>query len=170
MSAAVVILRGFGALWAIGGLTALGAPAWAWVVPVGLGAGIAAWCLRAVRTLPARSLAERRRIARLVGIWSAAEGVLIVAVDNVLADTGQVHDVLSATAVIVGLHFLPLARGIPQPVCSATGAALVVLGIAGLALADPYAWALAGFGSALVLWLASVGISVPRRGRSAMAQ
>ena len=167
---AVVVLCGFGALWAVGGLVALGSPAWAWAGPVVLGAGVAAWCLRAAGALPARSRAERRRIARLVGVWSAVEGALIVGVDNVLANTGRVRDVLPATAVIVGLHFLPLARGIPQPAYYATGAALVALGVVGLALADPYAWALAGFGSALVLWLASVGISVRRGGNTAAAE
>jgi len=165
-----VILCGFGALWAIRGLTALGAPAWTWAGPVVLGAGVAAWCLRVARTMPARSPAERRRVARLVGVWSAAEGALIVAVDNLLANTGRAHDVLPATAVVVGLHFLPLARGIPQPAYCATGAALLVPGIAGPALADPYAWALAGFGGALVPWLASVGISVPRRLHVAITQ
>ena len=162
MSAAVLVLCGFGALWGIGGLVAVGSPVWVWAGPVLLGAAVAAWCLRAVGTLPGRSPAERKRIGRLVSFWSMVEGVLILAVDNVLANTGRMHDVLPATAVIVGLHFLPLARGIPQLIYYATGSALVVLGAAGLALADPYAWALPSFGGALVLWLANIGISVLR--------
>jgi hypothetical protein len=58
-----------------------------------------------------------------------------------------------ATALLVGLHFLPLAYYLPVPRYYASGVALVALAGAGCAVGDSHTrLMLVGFGSALVLW------------------
>jgi energy-converting hydrogenase Eha subunit E len=57
-------------------------------------------------------------------------------------------------AIIVGLHFLPLARWLPGPIYYLTGALLVVVGLAGAAVQEPTVRILTVcIGAAGVLWL-----------------
>ena len=167
MRADIFMLSAFAAFWAIGALVSLGSPPWTWTVPLLLGAVVARWCARAVSGAPVRAASERRRIGRLVGLWSAVELVLIVAVSNLLANAGLIHFVVPAIALIVGLHFLPLAHGTPQPLYYATAAALVLSGLSGMTLADPYAWTVTGLAGALSLWSRSLAIASQRRPRDA---
>lgn len=114
------------------------------------------------RRLAPRSAPEEARIGRLVGFWSMAEGVAIAPVALILANTGRGEQVPAAIAIIVGLHFLPLARGMKRPVYYATGAAMIGLGVAGLGRLDGGAVAL---GCAGVLWatcLAMIGRAARR--------
>ncbi|WP_244501049.1 hypothetical protein [Streptomyces sp. TP-A0874] len=69
--------------------------------------------------------------------------------------------------LVVGLHFLPLARSFAQPQYWWTGGSLMTLALVGaLALADGSDPAnvrtLVGFGAAAVLW--STALHVARRG------
>src|SRR4029079_14567844 len=74
---------------------------------------------------------------------------------------------LPAAAIIVGLHFFPLARGIPARLYFATGGGLLLAGIVGLVLPPNERAAIVGFGAALVLWATALAIVV--RVRSAAA-
>ena len=59
---------------------------------------------------------------------------------------------LPVGAIIVGLHFFPLARGIPVRIYHATGAGLLAVGAAGLLLPASDRPLVSGMGAALVLW------------------
>ena len=59
---------------------------------------------------------ERRRRGRIVGIASALEGVAIFAAASVLVNLGRRDLIAPAVAIIVGVHFLPLARWFPAPI------------------------------------------------------
>lgn len=101
--------------------------------------------------LPAEAV-ERR--GRLVGIASAAEGALIFAAFVILPNVGGMRFAAPIVAMIVGIHFLPLARWMPERLYYVTAALLTALGIAGLsisALDDRIAVVCAG--AASVLWV-----------------
>jgi hypothetical protein len=83
---------------------------------------------------------------------SAIEGVAIFVVANLLVRTHHSDARFPAIAVIVGLHFLPLARGIPLRTYYTTGVVLIAIGAAGLALSDPARSLFVGLGCACVLW------------------
>ena len=99
---------------------------------------------------------EQRRRGRIVGIASAAEGVAIFAAVSFLVKLGRRDLIAPAVAIIVGLHFLPLARWFPAPLYYLTGAMLVVIGMAGAVVQDlPSRILTVGIGAAAVLWLSS---------------
>ena len=105
----------------------------------------------------ARAAADAARRGRIVGWASGAEGVAIFLAAVVLGKTGHQNALAPVVALIVGAHFVPLARGLPAPAYYATAAALAVLGVAGLAIADlPTRLTVVCAGAAAVLWLTAV--------------
>lgn len=116
----------------------------------------AAW--RRSRTM-AGSHDERRHNGRLVGIASGIEGLAIFLAINVLANIHRPDLVGPVVAVIVGLHFVPLARWLPAPLYYVTSALLVVIGIAGLGIHDSHVRLFAvSVGAASILWLTCAGV------------
>jgi hypothetical protein len=105
-------------------------------------------------------------IGRLVGIWSAVEGVAILLAVNLCRNLGAPDAVIPAIAIIVGLHFFPLARGIPVRLYYLTGTAMVAVGAAALLVPMPGRLLATGLGCAAVLWL-SCGVLVLRAPRRA---
>lgn len=158
MAIGLIVVNVFAAIWCILGLNGAGAPAWSWPLPALASAIIATLCLRATAGLPARSPEEGARVGRIIFIWSAAEGVAIVIVLNVLINLGQARLAVPAVAIIVGLHFFPLARGIPMPPYVALGSALTVLGAGAMLLPGPYPAPVAGFGAAILLWFTCIAL------------
>ena len=156
MKAGVVILSVFAAVWAIAGLISIDADWWLWLLPIVISAALASWCWRIV--IPAEDPAEGKRIGRLVGFWSAIQGVAIFVAANVVTWLGQPTMIGPAICCIVGLHFLPLARGMPRPLYYGTGAVMVLAGVVAIAL--PIAWRLPTVGliGSVTLWLTSVAI------------
>ncbi len=77
------------------------------------------------------------------------EGIVIGAVVLILGATGRARLIPAAIAIMVGLHFLPIARGVPRSLNYATGAGMIAAGAAGLRSPDTGAVALA---CAAVLW------------------
>ena len=65
------------------------------------------------KTTTVKSKKGGRRIGRFVGIASGVEGILIILTVNVLANIGKSELLIPIIAIIVGLHFLPLARWLP---------------------------------------------------------
>lgn len=97
---------------------------------------------------------EHARRGRLVGIASGVEGVLILVAVNVLANIGKRDFSAPVVAIIVGLHFLPLARWLPARFYYVTSALLVGCGIAGFSVADADRRLLTvSIGAACALWL-----------------
>ncbi len=155
-----IILSIFGAIWAMVGLGYAGVSPLVWLVPVALGIGLIGVVLRRSRGLIPPPPQERRRIGRLVGIWSGVEGVVIFVAVNLCINLGHPEWIVSSICLIVGLHFFPLARGLPVRVYYVSGTLLSALGLAGLTDHIPFAPSVVvALGAALVLWGTVAAIS-----------
>lgn len=155
MSATGAIIMGvFAAVWWLVGIGASGhGSSLMYGIPLVISALIivAAWRRRADAAV---SPEERARRGRLVGIASGAEGLLIFVAVNVLANIGKRDFAAPVVAIIVGLHFAPLARWLPARLYYATSALLVALGIAGFMVPGTDQRLLViSIGAACVLWL-----------------
>ena len=156
MQAGVWILNIFAAVWGAVGLAAFGAPIWAWAAPALLSLAVGAYSASLSGRQPARGPDDGRRIGRLVGIWSSVEGVAILIAVNVVRMAGLTRFTAPVVGVIVGLHFIPLARGIPYKAYYFTGAALIAVSLASVPLPGVYSQAVTGVGCMLVLWFSSI--------------
>jgi len=111
---------------------------------------------------PANADRTRRRF-RLVGIL---EGLGIGIVVLVCVRLGRPELIPSAVALVVGLHFLPLATLFRVPLYHATGAALCLVTVATPLVAAPMgaqtvAWQVVpGLGAAVILWATSAVLVV----------
>lgn len=160
MSAGGAIIMGlFAAVWWIAGTAVSGRgslPVYA--VGIALAGAIVGVAWRRPDST-AESDEERSRRGWLVGIASGAEGVLMLAAVNILANIGRRDLVAPAFAIIVGAHFLPLARWLPAPMYYVTSALLICLGLAGLRIEDPSMRVLTvSIGAACVLWLTCIAV------------
>jgi hypothetical protein len=106
---------------------------------------------------------EQQRRQRWFHIINATQWVVILIVGNVLANVGLASWVIAAVILIVGLHFLPLARLFSNPVLYATGAGFILLALvypftAPGGPADPVGC----LGAGLILWLSALwGLTRP---------
>jgi hypothetical protein len=146
---ALLVLNFFAALWAWIGLRLSGVAPSLTLLPFAVSIGLLGWGWRAVAIVPA---ARGSHIGRVVGLWSAVEVVALLVAANVLEHYHRPDLMVPIGAMIVGLHFFPLARGIPVKLYHATGAGLLVAGVAGLVAPAADRAILAGIGAALVLW------------------
>jgi len=164
MRSGIIVLSLFAALW--GGAAIVGAQLAPWLIiaPVLVSGALIAWSRRALAHVGPRADADR--VGRLVGIWSAVEGVTMFLAANVLINLGMRDALGPAFAIIVGLHFLPLARGIPVPLYYATGGAMAAAGTAALLLPGPERLTAAGAASALILWISAATIILRARAAS----
>lgn len=167
MTATGALIMGlFATVWWVVGLRSAGhGPALVYALPLVVAAALggAAWRLaRRERVTPgaAGEVAEQARRDRLVGWASALEGLAIFVVAGVvLPSIGHREATAPAVALIVGAHFVPLARGLPAPAYYATSAALIGLGLVGFGIADAGArTTLVSAGAALVLWLTAAAV------------
>jgi FtsH-binding integral membrane protein len=114
---------------------------------------------RAARGLASPAHRDGRRIARVVMWASAGEGIAIVAAVNALNWVGLPDYAICALAVIVGLHFVPLARGIPNArFYNITAVALVALGVAGCVIPPAQRGLVVGTVAAMILWATCLGV------------
>jgi hypothetical protein len=135
--------------------------------------GIGVMLLRYANTLPKSvspvDAAIGKRIAVWFGIIFGIE-ILLIALANILLSTFQLDLFITpVTALIVGIHFFPLARLFRVPVYYLTGVLLSALALVALValllnlpIASPslYNWSLfVGFGTTLVLWLTVFSIA-----------
>jgi len=149
----VIILSVAACVWWSMGMALSGhtAPPW-FAIGIAVSLCLAAAAIRANRHMRSIPEADRRRIGRLVGWASGTEGVAILVAVNLLNWTGlQAYDVC-AIAVIVGLHFIPLARMPHARIYNVTGTALVALGLAGCLLPEAARGLTVGTGGATVIW------------------
>jgi hypothetical protein len=150
-----MIMSMFAAVWWAVGIGASGhgsVPMYAIPVLVTV-AIIAAASRRRADTTPV-SPEEHARRGRLFGVASGVEGLLIFVAVNVLANLKKLDFAAPVIAMIVGLHFVPLARGLPARSYYVTSALLVALGVAGLSVPGANQRLLAvSVGAACVLWL-----------------
>ncbi len=150
----------FAAVWWIAGvhLSGSGSPAFYGVAFVVTAAMIVlAW--RSPKTVV--SEAEDARQGRLVGIASGVEGLAILVAVNVCINLKRPDLIAPAVAVIVGLHFIPLALWLPAPLYWVTSVALVAVGACSVAIADPLRRVfVVSIGAASLLWLTSIFVLV----------
>jgi hypothetical protein len=163
----VMICAFFGLGWFFGGAGVLGdGPAY-WI---GFGTAVAVAVALAVASGRVASTRERPRDLpkdwlRRNGLWIGFEVVLIAAAILVLRALDLVDFLPGAIAIIVGVHFIPLATAFDEPMYRWTGVVMITAGIAGLVAGTGgvvLAGAVAGFGSAVALWV--TGAALLKRG------
>ena len=154
MRAAIWVLTIFGAIWGVIGLAGLGWPGTA--VPIVISVMLIIWASRIAA--PVRAAADAKRIGRLIGIWTMVEGIAIFATFALTPVLGIPDAAVPILAIVVGLHFLPIARGIPTPVYYATGSAMIATGAIALLLPAADRHAATGIPCAIILWASCVAI------------
>ena len=133
----VLVMSGFGGVWAAWGLARSGAPGWAWfalatlVLAFGVRAlGLLRGHAPADECLPPELAAQRRRAGRIFAWTSAGEGLGIFLAVNVAVNVGHPEWQAAAAMAVVGLHFLPLAFAFGYRPHLVTGAALTAWALA----------------------------------------
>jgi hypothetical protein len=170
MRAGIVVLNLFALAWLVAACGALGLPPRAFALPVVLSIAVAWFCLGRVRNLAAPPPDAARGLQRTVGVWSAVEALLIANAVFVLVRLGRPDLIAPVVAIIVGLHFMPLARALRLPLYYWTAAGLVVVGAGALALPFRPTLASAGIGAAFVLYATSLALTMPALSRMSAAR
>jgi hypothetical protein len=155
---AAIIMGVFAAIWWLVGVRASGyASPLTYGIPLLVTSLIAVAALRGRNRFDQVSPEEHARRGRLVGIASGVEGLAILLAVNVLANLGLSDYAAPVIAIIVGLHFVPLAQWLPAHLYYGTGALLIVLGVCGFAIRPPdQRLLIVSVGAACVLWLTCV--------------
>jgi hypothetical protein len=148
MRAGYWVVAVFGAAWAGAGLLVAGYPAVALIAPLAVSAALLLWAYKEPSAAAGMSPQVRKVIVR----WSLVEAGAIALASNLLSRMHRTDGMFSAVAVIVGLHFFPLARGIPVRQYYATGAALILVGLGGMLLPAPERPISIGLSAAVILW------------------
>ncbi len=154
MRGAIWVLNIFATIWGVIGLAGFGWPAKA--VPTAISVMVITWASRI--PAPERTAADAKRIGRLIGIWTMVEGIAIFATFALTPVLGMPDAAVPILAIVVGLHFLPIARGIPTPVYYATGSAMIATGAIALLLPAADRHAATGIPCAIILWASCVAI------------
>jgi len=95
-------------------------------------------------------------------MWSSiGEGIGLFLAANIVVNLHRPELLLPSMALVVGLHFLPIAFAAGFRPFYALGATLVIAAIAGVVIAAPVGGAVAGFMAAGALWFAA-GMAVRR--------
>ncbi|WP_343609272.1 hypothetical protein [Novosphingobium sp.] len=118
-------------------------------VMIGLGA------LRVMR-LPGEGITPSPRAEKAITWASVGEGIGLFLASNLVMNLHHPEWLMPAVALVVGLHFLPIAWAAPFPPFYALGSALIAAAVVGVLLPAPLGGALSGFAAALALWTASL--------------
>ena len=156
MMAAIVFMAGFAAAWWVGGGLVGQAPAGLVAIGPVISVILILVARARLKAEPEPSPDERKRIGKIVAWASGGEGLALFLAANVLINAGLSPYLATAFAVIVGLHFLPLAKVIPVPIYYVTALLLVLAGVAGLAIDVAHRPLVISVAAALVLWLTCV--------------
>jgi hypothetical protein len=122
------------------------------------------WSFSVARTRTPLAADEGKRRNKIIMYATAFEGVAFFVGANILKNLGIADQYLPLLALIVGLHFLPFARYLPDRRYYLISVTLMAIGAGGAVIPSPdvRAW-FVGLSSALVLWTASI---IALRGRS----
>jgi hypothetical protein len=137
-----LICGSFGAVWMFEALFFGGVATPAWLTTIGmLTVAAIAWPVIRLRSMPrfAYSDAVRKRWAAIkVPYWANAsvEWLLCCGVAGWLAHIHQYMLIPQSLGVIIGLHFVPVARMFKSPVYYLTGAAMVLGALASFAIPE----------------------------------
>ena len=108
-----------------------------------------------VLRLPGQGIAPSERAGRAIMWSSIAEGVGLFLAANIVMNLHHPELLLPAMALVVGLHFVPIARAASFRPFYILGAALIVSAVAGFILGAPTGGTVAGLMAALGLWIAA---------------
>jgi hypothetical protein len=175
MTTGAAVMFGFGIVWLLLGLfrgrrsPRLQASRWVTisllVAGIVLGGAIADLGLRASRRavnpipLSRQQVATDREIARHFYLIFGAELAAIALAVVVLNVIHQPGYILSGIALIVGVHFFPLAALFRAPLYYATGALGCAIGVAGFLVADTgFRQKFVGLSFGLLLWMTALWI------------
>jgi len=111
----------------------------------------AAYVLRS----PGVGIAPSERAGRVIMWSSIGEGVGLFVAANLVMNLHRPDLLLPAMALVVGLHFLPIAYAAPFQPFYILGGALILAAIAGFTLRGPAAGSVAGLAAAVALWTAA---------------
>jgi len=125
------------------------------IFPVLVFAVIAGIAWRLIRYAPPGAYEPDAKAEKVISWASIAEGVGIPVVATALGITGHHNLVLPGIAVVVGLHFFPMAYAIPFRPFYALAVFLLLAAAAGFVLKQPEGAVIAGVAAALALWIAS---------------
>jgi len=160
-----IIMAFFGALFAALTLH------WQWHVsgaalaaPYVLFAAIAAAAIHVLRQ-PGEGLAPSAKARRTILWSSSAEGVGLFVAANIVINLHRPDLLLPAMALVVGLHFLPIAAAMAFAPFYLLGATMILAALAGFLAPAPAGGAIAGSMGALSLWIAAA-LAVRREWRA----
>jgi hypothetical protein len=178
VASGIFFLTFFGAIWGLAGTAFLhGIVRISALVLIGhvtlVFLSVGGMLLRYARSLPQTVMPEEATTGKRIGIWFGivfgAEAVLIALASTLLSTFRADHFIAPVVALIVGLHFLPLAGLFSVRMYYLTGALLCLLALIaivalllGVQLADPSpdSWSLfVSVGAALTLWLTLLSLS-----------
>ncbi len=156
----VLVIGGFGALWAVLGALLSSAPVWEWLAIALLATAFGVRAFRLLRAnpavdgpLPAEAAERQRRRGRLFLWTSVGEGVGIFLAANIVINLGHSQWQPAAIMTVVGLHFLPLAAALEYRPHIVTGIVMTAWALAYPWLFAAGAMAAAGpFGAAAILF------------------
>ncbi len=129
-------------------------------------AGVAGVAILAMR-LPGNGFVRPEGSGRVMMWSSIGEGVALFLVNQLAMGLGRPDLILPAMALVVGLHFVPIAYWAPFRPLYALAAVIVLGGLAGLLLRQPTGGTVSGFTAAAAL--AAASITAVRREWSAKA-
>lgn len=132
------------------------------IVPFLVLAGIAIMASRMAKRAPLPSLGANRASGRIIAFATIFEAAGIPVVALTLANTGHINLLVPGVAVVVGLHFLPMAYAIPFRPFYILAVLLLLAALAGMFLPQPEGSVIAGFAAACALWAAS-GLALTRK-------
>jgi hypothetical protein len=158
------VLTGFAAGWMLFAFRFVKSLGWRMLLLIALvTAGLcwgAARQIERARQMPYAAIAAPttadRKTARDFQIVLALEWIPILVAVVIFNRIRRPDFILPTIALIVGLHFIPLARVFHAPLYYASGAAMVAVAIAGFVAQPPGRQAIACVGSGVVLWVTAV--------------
>jgi hypothetical protein len=109
-----------------------------------------------VLRLPGAGIVPSERAERVIMWSSIGEGVGLFLAGNIVMNLHRPDLLLQAMALVIGLHFLPIARATLLRAFYLLGAVLILAAIAGFLIAGPTGGTLAGLIGALGLWIAAI--------------
>lgn len=118
----------------------------------------------AVMRRPGKRLTMSRETERVVMWSSIAEGIGIFVGIQLVVNLGHPAWQLPVISLVVGLHFLPIARVAALSAFYVLGGVLIAAAILGIALPSPLGPTISGFSAALALWTAAI-MAVRREAR-----
>jgi len=163
---ALLVLTGFAVAWVWAALRLSAASPRLIILPIAISLALLAWGWRGSIFFQSRG----PHVGKVVAFWSAIEFAALLLTANVVQNLHRGDLMLPLGAIIVGLHFFPLARSIPVRLYYATACGLVMVGLAALLLTGVERQMVAGLGSALVLWATAAVIGLQGRRATAARQ